>query len=214
MCDLVVSSIHSLESYLHQLYNNQPDSNPPGDDFLHKTKSEFKKDPLHYVVKTGEVIDESYSFYKDSRKQQGDNEVSKFDRIKTFCIIFIFFVSVPVVFDQISLYISGDNTIENLVPSDPRINSIAIKSDTYSIKVDYGGKWIGSVTLGSDSRKISGIGTTTEPLDFKTWPINVNIQKYDDGRGTLTVDILKGDKEIKTGNTSARRGKVKLTAMG
>ncbi len=80
------------------------------------------------------------------------------------------------------------------------------QTGTTQVKVDYSGKWLGSIGAGGISMPISGTGSMT--FDIKTQGpfIIVAARKMDNSTGRLSVAILKNGTVIKSEFTDAPQG--------
>jgi hypothetical protein len=109
----------------------------------------------------------------------------------------------------------------------PTNNNITTNSG-YQVKINYSGEWMGQVetfegtktnnedgsqTVNGASSKftIEGPGEKTYPIDGTPGEITVVAHKTDTGTGTLTLELLKDGKVIKSGKTSEIDGYVKFT---
>lgn len=98
----------------------------------------------------------------------------------------------------------------------------------YQVKVDYSGEWMGEIeafegtktnnpdgsqTLNGASSKtnIEGPGQQSYPVNGTPSEITVVAHKTDTGTGTLTLELLKDGKVVKSGKTSEVDGFVKFT---
>lgn len=79
-----------------------------------------------------------------------------------------------------------------------------------AVRVEYGGEWAGAVSIlydgESNSRSISGTGTTTISIDGDPSTISVNSQKQDGSSSTLIVQIIEDGEVISEARTSSAYG--------
>jgi hypothetical protein len=87
--------------------------------------------------------------------------------------------------------------------------------NTYTVKIDYNGRWSGYTQSGSsdsEKRPISGIGTKTIENKLTKWPVIADIKKDDSSSGILTVQIWYKNKMMETDSTDDRSTRVKIAA--
>jgi len=64
-------------------------------------------------------------------------------------------------------------------------------TSNYEARIYYNGHWTGTLDVDGNTRSIEGTGFTTIPINNPKHLITVKIQKMDDSRDKLQVEVLK-----------------------
>jgi hypothetical protein len=78
-----------------------------------------------------------------------------------------------------------------------------------TVRIDYSGSWQGSIGSSGSQRSIQGSGSESYDVDADI--ISAVVQKRDNGRGTLTVEIREGGEVERAQSTSAQYGTVSVS---
>lgn len=99
------------------------------------------------------------------------------------------------------------------VPENPYVTTSSAP-DTYTVKVNYGGTWSGSIKDSQGTTPISGTGPLDIKRQFSMWPVNVHVSKTDMESGTLTVEVSRSGRIIKRDSIPNIHGSLDISASG
>lgn len=105
---------------------------------------------------------------------------------------------------------NADRLYEQLYPSQPTATNTVAQLKGYSIRINYAGSWQGNYGDASGQQSISGYGDDEYSITSPQGPIVAVIQKFDGRSDTLTVEILKDGKVMKSGHTDSSYGVVSV----
>lgn len=86
-----------------------------------------------------------------------------------------------------------------------------VSTKGYRIQISYPGSWQGNYGDVGGQQSIDGTGDEEYSMNSPQGPIVAVIQKYDGGRDSLIVKILKDGKVVKSGQTSSPYGVVTVS---
>lgn len=104
---------------------------------------------------------------------------------------------------------SPDKTTTTPTTPSTSSNSSSASTPTVTgvqVQVIYDGEWTGAIDQDGSLQSVDGSGSKTFNMTGNPSVVSVNFQKKDGGSGTLTVNILKDGKVVKTTSTSAQYG--------